>query len=85
MNCVIYKSRRKADSYLYIEKEDDFTRVPTSLIEMLGHLEKVMDIELTPERKLASADINIVRKTLKEQGYYLQIPPRPEILGQTIH
>lgn len=85
MQCVIYRSSRKADSYLYIEKEDEFSRVPQALIEMLGHLEKVMELELSEERKLANADINNVRQCLKDQGYYLQMPPRPEIAGAVIH
>lgn len=85
MQCVIYRSSRKADSYLYIEKEDEFSRVPKALIEMLGHLEKVMDLELSTERKLANADINNVRQSLKDQGYYLQMPPRPEIASAALH
>lgn len=85
MNCVIYKSSKKTDSYLYIEKADDFTRVPPSLIEMLGQLEMVMALELSHERKLANADADSVRKCLRDQGYYLQIPPRPELAFKDFH
>ncbi|MFP5507188.1 MAG: YcgL domain-containing protein [Gammaproteobacteria bacterium] len=75
MKCVIYKGSRKQDTYLYIEREDDFARVPEALLDMLGNLQRVMALELTPERSLAQADPEQVRRLLREQGYYLQMPP----------
>ncbi len=76
MYCTIYKSAKKDDTYLYIEKEGDFSRVPDSLLQLLGDLERVMELELTPQRKLARADAEQVRVQLRTQGYYLQIPPK---------
>jgi uncharacterized protein YcgL (UPF0745 family) len=76
MQCVIYKSSRKADTYLYIEHERDFSRVPDALLQLMGEPELVMTLELTPERNLAQADPDEVRKQLVEQGYYLQLPPK---------
>lgn len=75
MNCAIYKGHKKIDHYLYIEKKDDFSRVPDALLKMLGELELVMTLELGPNRILAQADVNEVRKSLREQGYYFQMPP----------
>lgn len=76
MNCAIYKGPRKPDTYLYVEREGDFSRVPPSLISMLGPLQLVMRLSLTPERKLAQADADEVRRLLAAQGYYLQMPPK---------
>ena len=76
MHCVIYKSSKKADTYLYIERESDFSRVPSSLMKLLGNVEQVMVLELTPERELAQADADEVRKQLQKEGYYLQLPPK---------
>jgi uncharacterized protein YcgL (UPF0745 family) len=73
--CVVYKSVRKADAYLYVVEADDFAAVPATLLELLGRLEYVMDLWLTPERKLARADADEVRDALSSQGYYLQLPP----------
>ncbi|MEJ2343985.1 MAG: YcgL domain-containing protein [Gammaproteobacteria bacterium] len=73
--CVVYRSTRKADTYLYIDREDDFTRVPEPLRVMLGALERVMTLELAPGRRLARADVETVRRRLAEDGYYLQVPP----------
>lgn len=79
MHCAIYKGPKKIDHYLYVEEEDNFERVPEALLGMLGPLELVMSLELGPERKLAQADADEVRKALKEQGYYLQMPPKAEV------
>jgi hypothetical protein len=76
MKCVIYKGNRKQDTYLYIEREDDFTRVPEALLRMLGPLQRVMTLELAEGRTLAQADPAQVRTQLAEQGYYLQMPPQ---------
>jgi uncharacterized protein YcgL (UPF0745 family) len=78
MHCVIYKGPKKLDHYLYVEQEDNFERVPQALLDLLGPLELVMTLELGPERKLAQAAADEVRSALKEQGYYLQMPPKSE-------
>lgn len=75
MNCVIYKSAKKADSYLYVEREGDFSRVPQALLNMLGALQWVMNLDLRPGRKLAQADARKVADSLVQNGFYLQLPP----------
>ncbi len=82
MKCVIYKGDRKQDTYLYIEREGDFSRVPEALLKLLGMLEWVMALELTPDRTLAQADAEQVRRQLKEHGYYLQMPPQDDSVLQ---
>lgn len=76
MHCAIYKGHKKIDHYLYVEKEDDFSRVPEALLNILGNLELVMTLELSSDRTLAQADINQVRNSLRDQGYYFQMPPQ---------
>ena len=75
VQCAVYKGSRKADSYLYVPGEDDFSRVPVRLLDMLGKPELVLTVELTPQRRLAQADVREVVACLKSQGYYLQLPP----------
>lgn len=75
MQCFIYKGNRKQDTYLYITRDGDFSQVPQSLQDLLGQLEKVMDIKLDKTKKLANADVNTVIGQLKDLGYYLQMPP----------
>lgn len=78
MHCAIYKGPKKIDHYLYVEQTDDFSRVPQALLDFLGELQLIMTLELGPERKLAQADAKQVRQALREQGYYLQMPPPRE-------
>ena len=74
MHAHVYKSRRKPDVYLYLRERDAFGIVPEPLRASLGVLEFVLSVELTPGRKLARADAQVVRRNLEELGYYLQAP-----------
>jgi len=76
MIAYIYKSRTKDELYLYISKKDDFSQVPQALYNSMGKEPVfVMEVELSPERKLAREDVNTVIKSLETQGFHLQIPP----------
>lgn len=75
--CAVYRGRRRNDSYLFVERRDDFSRVPDALLTMLGGVEFVMDLELWPQRRLALSSSAEVMQQLQVQGYYLQMPRRP--------
>ncbi len=75
MQCFIYKSLKKSELYLYLEKKDDFSKVPDTLLKSFGKVEFVMDLELRAGQKLAREDINKVLASLKEKGFFVQIPP----------
>ena len=79
MLCSIYKSSKKEGTYLYIPKKDDFSQVPDALMQMFGKPLPVMTIKLDG-RKLAQVDIEKVRASLEEEGFFLQLPPPPENL-----
>ncbi|MCP5159874.1 MAG: YcgL domain-containing protein [Gammaproteobacteria bacterium] len=74
MQCAIYKSRRKQDTYLYLAIKDDFSRLPEPLLKLLGEPVHVMDLELHPERRLAQEDVAEVLRNLRERGWHLQMP-----------
>jgi uncharacterized protein len=78
MQCFIYKSLKKDYLYLYITQQDDFSKVPDALLEHFGKMEFVMDMELSPERKLAREDAGKVIDSLKDQGFFVQLPPQKE-------
>jgi uncharacterized protein YcgL (UPF0745 family) len=78
MQAYVYKSLRKADTYVYLAARDDFARVPEPLRTQLGALQFVMDVALTPERKLAREDVAVVRENLAVRGFHLQFPPTVE-------
>ncbi|KAA8729870.1 MAG: YcgL domain-containing protein [Ewingella americana] len=80
MLCAIYRSTKRDQTYLYVEKKDDFSRVPEELLQGFGQPQFSMSINLAQREKLATADIEKVKQSLLEQGYYLQVPPPMESL-----
>ena len=75
MKCVVYKGVRKSEAYLFVTRDSDISKVPSDLLEALGTLEKVMNLELSPGQTLARADPDTVRQQLRDKGFYLQLPP----------
>ncbi|WP_446725233.1 YcgL domain-containing protein [Mixta calida] len=77
---MIYRSPLRDQTYLYVEKKDDFSRVPQELLRGFGKPQLAMVLPLERTKKLANADIEKVKQALQDQGYYLQLPPPPEDL-----
>lgn len=73
--CSIYKSPRKNEMYLYVERSEALKRVPESLLVAFGVPIHTFDLVLTPERQLAREDITLVLANIEKQGYHLQMPP----------
>ena len=78
MLAYVYKSLKKADTYLYLAKRDDFTGLPEPLRTQLGRLQFVLEVQLTAERKLARENPEVVRANLASRGFHLQFPPTVE-------
>lgn len=78
MHCSIYKGRRKPDTYLFVTEKDQFEGVPATVLEAMGPLEHVMELVLTPQRRLARSDARVVMRHLLLQGCYIQMPPQDE-------
>lgn len=76
--CSIFKSSRKDEMYLYVDKREQLVRVPEPLMEMFGRAVHVMDMPVMPGRKLARVDVDKVLDAIDEKGYYLQMPPQKE-------
>jgi len=77
MQAYVYKSLRKADTFVYLAARDDFETIPESLRAPLGSLAFVLEVALTPERKLARGNAAQVRENLAAQGFHIQFPPPP--------
>lgn len=89
MLTVIFRCRKKSEMYLYLpfdpqrSEEQMINALPESLLKMTGVLEQVMQLELTPEKKLARASASEVLSALHERGYYLQMPPAEIFQSET--
>lgn len=71
----IFRSSRKEEMYLYVDRAKGLVEVPEVLMKQFGEPESVMVLALEPEKKLARANAREVLDGIEESGYYLQMPP----------
>ena len=77
----VFRSPRREGMYVYIPREQSPEDLPTSLLEYFGRPVHALDLVLTPDRKLARADVADVIAAIDSQGFYLQMPPSMEAEG----
>lgn len=82
IKCDVYKSDLKADTYLYLKEGIEQDELPDVLILLLGKLTQFLSLKLKPDSKLAQANISDVISSLREQGYYIQMPPGESAMNQ---
>lgn len=75
MQCFIYKSLKKDELYLYLDKRDDFSAVPEALLQSFGRMAFVMELQMTPDRKLAREDAGQIIAAIQSRGFFVQLPP----------
>jgi len=73
--CQVVKSPRHDEMYLYLDKGQGMAPVPEALKQRFGTPIPVMTLLLRPERPLARVDVTRVMASIREQGFYLQMPP----------
>ncbi|SDK83708.1 hypothetical protein SAMN05661010_00251 [Modicisalibacter muralis] len=73
--CEIFKSSRKDELYLYVDKARGLVDVPEVLLERFGKPVSAMTLILSENKPLARADVNDVIAAIEAKGFYLQMPP----------
>jgi len=76
MQCFVYASLRKTDSYVWLARRDGFDVLSESLMLLLGELRFVVEVHLDEQRKLPVEDTEQVLDHLRTQGWHLQLPPQ---------
>jgi len=74
MQCNVYRSERKNDTYVYMKVDADTAELPDPVIKFLGDLTQVLEVDLS-KKKLANANVDQVKSAIESQGFYLQLPP----------
>ena len=74
MLAYVYKSRKRADTYVYLAEREGFARLPEALRTQLGPLDFLLEVAITPERRLARGNQREVLRNLAVQGFHLQLP-----------
>jgi hypothetical protein len=75
-SCKVYRSDKKAETYLYLADGVEFNDLPTELQERFGEPAFVLHLELSADHRLARVDVMKVLESLAEHGFYLQLPPK---------
>ena len=81
----VYKGTRRDETYLFVPAHDALERVPPALLQAMGRLEFVIEIELHRNRRLAREDVQTVMRNLEDKGYHLQMPPAEARHGRSVH
>ncbi len=76
---AVYRSKRVADMYLYIDGSSDPMSLPADLLKRFGRPVETLRFKLTEDRSLARVETKQVLEAIANQGYYLQLPP---VLGE---
>ena len=79
IECTVYKSLKKDETYVFIPTETPLSDLPDELKKVLGETEKVMSLTLTLEKKMARGTGAEVMKSIDKQGFHLQMPEKPHI------
>tara|TARA_R110002072_G_scaffold24747_3_gene83679 strand:+ start:17167 stop:17478 length:312 start_codon:yes stop_codon:yes gene_type:complete len=73
--CSVYKSSKKNQMYIYVDRSYKLENMPEALKGIFGQPIHVLDMILTPEKKLARVAAEKVLQSIEEQDFYLQMPP----------
>lgn len=74
--CLVYRSEKKAETYLYLPVGMTFSDLPEALQQTFGQPFLVMRLDIMADMKLAQANPVQVLSAIDEQGYFLQLPPK---------
>jgi uncharacterized protein YcgL (UPF0745 family) len=73
--CTVYRSGKKAETYLYLAAGITFDDLPAELRAAFGEPALVMQLRLNEGRRLARVDVRLVLERLRQPGWFLQLPP----------
>ncbi len=74
MQVRVYRSSKKDGMYIYVADEDALEKLPEAVKQQLGEAEFALELELSKDRHLESANAKDVLRDLDSQGFYIQMP-----------
>lgn len=81
IECAVYKSLKKDETYIFIPTSESLSDLPEELIKVLGQAELVMTLKLTTGKKLARCNATEVMQSIDKKGFYLQLPLKPHLVA----
>ncbi len=76
MHCQIFRSQKKDETYLFLAADQPFEELPEDLLATFGEPVFVMALKLSSKSKLARVETQSVLASLRERGFFLQLPPK---------
>ncbi|RMA78871.1 YcgL domain-containing protein [Umboniibacter marinipuniceus] len=75
--CIVsvYRSAKEDGMYLIVEKSQGLKKVPEALLKRFGPAKESMAFLLTETKKLARFDAKQVLDAIRDNGFFLQLPP----------
>ncbi|MCX8729778.1 YcgL domain-containing protein [Gilliamella sp. B2969] len=73
MWCYIYRSPKKENCYLYLEKENDFSTIPGKVMSIFGSPVLVMKVLLDGKRRFVVGTSDEIEEKIKADGFFLQM------------
>lgn len=74
MQCFVYRSSRRENTYLFLAKKDSFEEIPEALLRIFGSPEFSFEFELNDEKNLIRENSADVMKNIQERGFHLEMP-----------
>lgn len=75
LQCRVFGSCRQSELYVYLRADLEPDSLPATLTARTGSLREVMTLDLHAQRPLARVNVAQVMQSLRERGYFVQLPP----------
>ena len=75
----VYKTAARPLTFLFVPSDVQPDCWPADLCALFRAPEKVLSIRLTPDRTLAAQSATSVMEAIRARGYFLQLPPDPQV------
>lgn len=72
---TVFKSKKVADLYLFVDKGYDIEELPVDLRSRLGALDVALELEMDASTRFQRTTAEEVASNLDNQGFHLQLPP----------
>ncbi len=72
MQITVYRSSKKDGLYVYVAPGTELAGLPAPVLKQLGEPEVALEFDLSTKQRLSNADINEVRESLENSGFYVQ-------------
>lgn len=79
-----FRHQKKEGTYLYMADQLTWDKLPEALQQAFPQSHLVVSFEMSADKKLARADGARVYAALKEQGFYVQMPPSDPVAAQAL-